>query len=94
MNQHPISIPEIRSNAGIYRVLFSDERINFQVERRERARRLRLRLVALKRHAAARGPDGKSALAVAAGKASRAQTDRRLRLRARDGDPSLVSPGR
>lgn len=37
---------------------------------RERARRLRLRLAALKRHAAARGEDGKSALAVAAGKAS------------------------
>ena len=37
---------------------------------RERVRRLRLRLAALKRHAAARGEDGKSTLAVAAGKAS------------------------
>ena len=37
---------------------------------RERVRRFRLRLAALKRHAAARGEDGKSTLAVAAGKAS------------------------
>jgi hypothetical protein len=39
-------------------------------ENREHVRRLRIRLAALKRHAAARGPDGKSELAVAAGKAS------------------------
>ena len=31
---------------------------------------LRLRLTALKRHAAAKGPDGKSQLAIKAGKAS------------------------
>ena len=37
---------------------------------RERVRRLRIRLAALRRHAAARGPDGRSELAVAAGKAS------------------------
>ena len=37
---------------------------------REHTRKLRIRLAALKRHAAARGPDGKSKLAVAAGKAS------------------------
>ena len=42
---------------------------------RERARRFRLRLAALKRHAAARGEDGKSALAVAAGKASGASRE-------------------
>jgi hypothetical protein len=40
------------------------------LESREHVRRLRIRLAALKRHAAARGPDGKSELAVAAGKAS------------------------
>jgi len=39
-------------------------------EQRERARRLRIRLVALRRHAAARGPDGRSSLAVEAGRAS------------------------
>ena len=39
-------------------------------ERQERRRRLKLRLAALKRHKAARGPDGKSKLAVSAGKAS------------------------
>jgi len=37
-------------------------------EKIERARRLKLRLVALQRHSAARGPDGKSALAVEAGR--------------------------
>ena len=38
---------------------------------RERVRRMRIRLAALKRHAAARNPNtGKSELAVAAGKAS------------------------
>ncbi len=42
---------------------------------RERVRRLRLRLAALKRHAAARGEDGKSTLAVAAGKASGASRE-------------------
>ncbi|MFH1483365.1 MAG: hypothetical protein ABIG98_03815 [Chloroflexota bacterium] len=36
---------------------------------------MRLRLAALKRHAAARGEDGKSALAVAAGKASGASRE-------------------
>jgi hypothetical protein len=40
------------------------------ISREERARRLRIRLAALKRHAAARGRDGKSKLAVAAGRAS------------------------
>ena len=44
-------------------------------EQREHARRLKLRLAALKRHAAARGPDGRSELAVAAGKASARQRD-------------------
>ena len=39
-------------------------------DRRERRRRLRIKLAALKRHAASRGPDGKSELAVAAGRAS------------------------
>ena len=39
-------------------------------ERRERRKRLKLRLAALKRHKAARGPDGKSELAVSGGKAS------------------------
>ena len=38
-------------------------------ERREHVRRLRIRLAALRRHEAARGPDGRSELAVAAGKA-------------------------
>ena len=42
---------------------------------RERGRRLRLRLAGLKRHAAARGEDGKSTLAVAAGKASGASRE-------------------
>ncbi len=42
-------------------------------ERREHGRRLKIRLVALRRHAAARGPDGKSELAVAAGKSSARQ---------------------
>ncbi len=42
---------------------------------RERVRRLRLRLAALKRHAKARGEDGKSDLAVAAGKASGASRE-------------------
>ena len=37
---------------------------------RERVRRMRIRLAALRRHAAAREPDGKSELAVAAGKKS------------------------
>ena len=37
---------------------------------REHLRRLKLKLAALRRHAAARGPDGRSELAVAAGKAS------------------------
>ena len=44
-------------------------------ERRERGRRLKIRLAALKRHAAARGADGKSELAVAAGKASGRQRE-------------------
>ena len=39
-------------------------------EQRERLRRMRIRLAALRRHQAARGPDGKSELAVAAGKSS------------------------
>ena len=39
-------------------------------ESRERGRRLRIRLAALNRHKEARGPDGRSELAVAAGKAS------------------------
>ena len=39
-------------------------------EKREHVRRKRIRLAALKRHAAARGRDGKSELAVAAGRAS------------------------
>ena len=39
-------------------------------KRRERGRRLRIRAAALRRHAAARGIDGKSRLAVAAGQAS------------------------
>lgn len=34
---------------------------------RERVRRMRIRLAALKRHQAARGPDGRSTLAVSAG---------------------------
>ena len=37
---------------------------------RDHVRRMKIRLAALRRHAAARGPDGKSELAVAAGKAS------------------------
>ncbi len=44
-------------------------------EQRERRRRLKIRLAALKRHAAARGPDGRSELAVAAGKKSGAQRE-------------------
>ena len=39
-------------------------------ESREKRRRLRIRLAALKRHAASPGADGRSGLAVAAGKAS------------------------
>ena len=39
-------------------------------KKREHTPRLKLRLAALKRHAAARGPDGKSELTVAAEKAS------------------------
>ena len=42
---------------------------------RERVRRMRIRLAALKRHAAAKGPDGKSELAVSAGKASGRQRE-------------------
>lgn len=45
------------------------------IERREQGRRLKIRLAALKRHAAARGPDGRSELAVAAGKASARQRE-------------------
>ena len=40
------------------------------IKQREHVRRMRIRLAALKRHAAARGRDGKSDLAVAAGRAS------------------------
>ena len=39
-------------------------------ERREQGRRLKIRLAALRRHAAARGADGKSELATSAGRAS------------------------
>jgi hypothetical protein len=39
-------------------------------EQREHIRRLRIRLSALQRHAAARGPDGRSTLAVEAGRRS------------------------
>ena len=39
-------------------------------EERERIRRLRIRLAALRRHAVAKGPDGRSELAVAVGKKS------------------------
>ena len=39
-------------------------------EHREHVRRLRIRLAALRRHAAARGPDGKSTIAVDAGRSS------------------------
>ena len=42
---------------------------------REHVRRLRIRLAALRRHKAARGPDGKSQLAVAAGQASGRQRE-------------------
>lgn len=42
---------------------------------RERRRRLKIKLAALRRHAAARGPDGRSELAVAAGKKSGVQRE-------------------
>ena len=44
-------------------------------EQRERARRLKIRLAALRRHRAAKGPNGKSELAVSAGKASGRQRE-------------------
>ena len=44
-------------------------------EQRERGRRLKIRLAALRRHAAARGADGKSTIAVEAGKASARQRE-------------------
>ena len=39
-------------------------------EERERIRRLRIRLAALRRHSVAKGADGRSELAIAAGKKS------------------------
>ena len=62
------------SNEGQTQVVASLPFVEFQVGgpgRREHIRRMRIRLAALRRHAAARDPlTGKSSLAVAAGKAS------------------------